>query len=627
MDLTRANLSPACLSSAGVVIASEAELADLNGNWLRVFGNQAHIPEAADSSTGIHRYRLEVLQAQECAAGASASTSDVNAFRVRTNGDVVDSSRTSDAPVVRAVEYVALVLDQTGSMTAPGVGEGTRWDDAVSAVSAGVDLDRQGALFDRAYSVWTFKSDDTQNGVLQIWPIPSDADCGDFEASTQSCVLAAGDDDAYLDLLLTLKGIRQDQAPIAGPSTPLAKSLCDSLDAIRAIPALKRIVLQSDGGENVTPLSHPCGGPDSESFDDWVEARIDWGMSYESWQARAIRRAVRLGLPQNFATQNPISEVDTFPTDLVWQVGLHYAIVEQLAVSSFQVAPAFAVFSGAETLRETYGLDAAFPWSASALSLAFVAPSWANVDIDEDELNLFRAMGDVPGWGLQEFTRSEAVTFGQAHLIPGDADDSGCVDQADLSMVMQADVWMARAIEPNQLAIRVDLNSDSWVNYADVRLLLDNWGVGCINPVGSPQGDRLPGSSNFCASGELDGNGSDVDCGGSCIGCYLGQACDLSRDCLSGICESGRCESDALDACACKPDKCADCAAPLAACEATVGCMDIVACVQESPCSFPHEQCTSDGSSCFDAVGSSQSTPAGQTANNLISCYGGCSVQ
>lgn len=620
------SLSSACLSSPGVVVASEAELGDLNGNWLRVFGNQAHVPEAADTSTGIHRYRLEVLQSSSCAAGASASTSDVNAFRLRTNGDVVESSRTINAPTARAVEYVALVLDQTGSMTLAGVGDGTRWDDAVSAISAGVELDRQAALFDRAYSIWTFKSDDTQDGVVQIWPEASDTDCDDFEASTQSCVLPAGDDDAYFDLLLTLEGVREDQAPITGPSTPLAQSLCDSLDAIRAIPALKRIVLQSDGGENVTPLTHPCGGPDSESFDDWVEARIDWGMSYESWQAKAVRRAVRLGMPKSFATQNPISEVDTFPSDLVWQVGLHYALVEQAAQTSFQAAPSFAFFSEPQQALETYGLGATVARRPSAMSFTFAAPPAADVDIKADELNLFRAMGGVPGWELQEFARSESVSYGQAHLIPGDADDSGCVDQADLSMVMQADVWMRRAVEPNQLAIRVDLNRDSWVNYADVTLLLHNWGVGCINSVGEPQGDRLPLSSNFCASDVLDGDETDVDCGGSCIGCYLGGTCEAPDDCLSGTCQSGYCDSEGLDACACRPDKCFDCAAPRAACEAIVGCMDIVACVQENPCSFPHEKCTSGGASCFDAVGSSQSSRAGQAANNLISCFGGCSI-
>jgi hypothetical protein len=51
--------------------------------------------------------------------------------------------------------------------------------------------------------------------------------------------------------------------------------------------------------------------------------------------------------------------------------------------------------------------------------------------------------------------------------------------------------------------------------------------------------------------------------------------------------------------------------------------MDIVKCAYDNACSFPHESCVG-GESCFTVTGHDQSTPAGQAANGVVSCFGGC---
>lgn len=55
----------------------------------------------------------------------------------------------------------------------------------------------------------------------------------------------------------------------------------------------------------------------------------------------------------------------------------------------------------------------------------------------------------------------------------------------------------------------------------------------------SPSGECVPSS---CDNGLKDGNESDIDCGGPCVGmCEAGESCQTSSDCISGICTSFIC--------------------------------------------------------------------------------------
>ncbi|MEM9458710.1 MAG: hypothetical protein AAGF11_31325 [Myxococcota bacterium] len=46
-----------------------------------------------------------------------------------------------------------------------------------------------------------------------------------------------------------------------------------------------------------------------------------------------------------------------------------------------------------------------------------------------------------------------------------------------------------------------------------------------------------------CRDGVLNGDETDIDCGGSCPGCEDGQSCNEGSDCLSTICDAGVCVS------------------------------------------------------------------------------------
>src|SRR5207253_1866743 len=50
-------------------------------------------------------------------------------------------------------------------------------------------------------------------------------------------------------------------------------------------------------------------------------------------------------------------------------------------------------------------------------------------------------------------------------------------------------------------------------------------------------------SAAHCTDGKLDGDETDVDCGGSCKKCGDGKACISPGDCASGVCTGGTCKA------------------------------------------------------------------------------------
>lgn len=60
----------------------------------------------------------------------------------------------------------------------------------------------------------------------------------------------------------------------------------------------------------------------------------------------------------------------------------------------------------------------------------------------------------------------------------------------------------------------------------------------CLN-----NGTFASGCFDSCSTGVKDGDETDVDCGGSCAGCELDQACTSGSDCASGNCVGGKCAS------------------------------------------------------------------------------------
>jgi hypothetical protein len=495
-------------------------------------------------------------------------------------------------------EFVAILLDETGSMTLPGTVDSIdRWDDAINAAAALVGVDALTPFVPRAYAIRTFKRGGGQDGIQQVWPT-GDSDCSDFDATTGFCRLATADD--YNALVQTLEDLRESRRAVVGPNTPLAESLCEAVESLRTLPGRKRLMLESDGDENASLDTHPCFGAPSGDFDIWDLSQLDWGMTVGSWQAKVIRRAARVRLSITEAVRGVLTARDAFAADFTWQVGIHFALIDPNGLV-------------AQTNTRADVEDSNTSSPSRSIATAVAAP-----DINAAELAFFRNLGQAtPRSSFATHVRVPGTVYGVPHTLAGDVDDSGCVDRADFQIIRQSDIWLKRAVLPLELAVRADVNRDGWVNFGDVNVVLDHWGAGCINPPGQPP---------TCSDGLLSRTETDVDCGGPCSSCAEGKRCRAASDCQSRVCQAGICappEPPAFDACQCRPNKCNDCTNAIAQCTATPGCLAVVACTFASACSFPHESCQG-GRSCYDIVGESQNSPAGRAANNAIACMGGC---
>ena len=68
-------------------------------------------------------------------------------------------------------------------------------------------------------------------------------------------------------------------------------------------------------------------------------------------------------------------------------------------------------------------------------------------------------------------------------------------------------------------------------------LALMLFGLGCSGETGTIE--LLPSQAAVqlpptCTDGQLDGNETDLDCGGDCAGCGVGKICEEPADCIAG---------------------------------------------------------------------------------------------
>jgi len=102
---------------------------------------------------------------------------------------------------------------------------------------------------------------------------------------------------------------------------------------------------------------------------------------------------------------------------------------------------------------------------------------------------------------------------------------------------------------------------ESWLDCGDPRGMtvscsLCGTGVHCFNGCNCQSAYCDPGTStctpspngalncDYCKDGVLDGDESDVDCGGvmsKCPGCAAGKHCSVATDCASMLCKAGVC--------------------------------------------------------------------------------------
>lgn len=442
-------------------------------------------------------------------------------------GTAAVATQASPARAAGSPQLIMVILDDTGSMTTTGMAGNAsviRWDDAVMGAINWVMTDQSDFATPREYSIWTFRNDTViggnQNGLKQIYPSATEVGACDpltpLDTTTSSCIMSTSTTKgpaSYATILAALSNIQNDTRyrAVVGPNTPLADSLCTAITSIESIAAanVRNITFESDGGENSS--LGVCSGLESAAFTVPASATdvSTWGMTPGSWQDSVVRRGVHVTLPAATAVTQPLQTGDHIggSENLIWawRVDAHYGVCQpgdappcpapgaspMALKASPLVAAAPQIVQSSPTEMITIRPFAALATPAAAAFVAAAplaaAASSPALNIAAADLGLFQGLGrSTPKSSFRSFIANSGTVFGTNHKLAGDVDDSGCVDHADFAEVTQSDVYLHEAVQPNQLAIRADLNRDGWVNKADALIVINNWGHGCINSAGPP---------------------------------------------------------------------------------------------------------------------------------------------
>jgi hypothetical protein len=253
-----------------------------------------------------------------------------------------------------------------------------------------------------------------------------------------------------------------DLFTVGGGSTPLAGSMCDTIDALKLEPGSFRILqVSSDGEENSTLPSHPCFGPFSVDPDPFTPG---------SWENNVLSHFSASGVQAKFdlfdASQISLAARIAGPRDPEAD-----ATAKVRAIAAFAAA---AVAGQPPTLEEVFA--------------AFAAATGGTLTIIGD---------DEPG-------------------LPIYADMNGdrCVDRTDANLVAR----LFGALVPPTDG-KFDLSEDGKVGFADYQLLLNNRTPGC--GIADPYVPRAPvvcsGGRPVVIDGQsIEDGGLTIDVHGAC---------------------------------------------------------------------------------------------------------------
>lgn len=399
-----------------------------------------------------------------------------------------------------ADDYGLIILDQTGSMDYPyDDSDTTNWQNAITMAQSYFAADGQyyQEPSPRKWAIFTFTTENSETGGLhRVFPV-DEVDCSSVSGSASNY-----DDEGWCSIFPTtvsllssrLEAMRSDTP---SGNTPLASALCEALDlGLQGTNDTKHFILQSDGDENWSEYCAGIGESDS-GYTEWETSEYDWGMTLSghpygdpvtttdaTWEATVVRKLMRQNAPSwdaGMLGTGPNDDVIP-PIGVVWHVDYHYE---------------YCQYDATEPCNADSGTSAAlvapFPMAAPLEArlpepdtLGFTAPdSSGYISQEAHDFSFFKSLGSsTPGSTFRGIVRFDQTQYGVDHVLPGDVDDSGCVDQADLSIIMQSDVWLHVASDPLQIAVRADLTRDGWINEEDRDYMLQFWGLGCINPLG-----------------------------------------------------------------------------------------------------------------------------------------------
>jgi hypothetical protein len=421
----------------------------------------------------------------------------------------------SVAHAANPTEVEIFLLDASGSMLGTSKMTGnnndipvSKWDEVFNQVSA--KLHAQGQLSDSTHSqdldytgttklpvknhciaVWAF----ADNWLKQVYPMRAGApfdvtysggvtnvQFGDFSCAhdtdhSSDPTASTLYDQIALDLAGTVQNRTDVKPQNGGPSTPLAKNMCVALHTARIIQATnstatRRLVLLSDGAENSTPADDECGdttpaGTTRKTFttDPVVNGKILWagGVLDTQWEFKTFDVAIydkplRSQAPLTSGTLDDRNANETFdaflarvfPPNFTKRVAVDAMSLYDWVPTQVNITPALqAEFS--DLAVKTKGSAPRFQYG-----LSYPVP--------------------LPG-----VDRAACI-----NRIQGDVDCSGVVDNADIQILYQSDMWRLPVVLSYDLITNKpiyhkhrnegDLNRDGIINGFDEDIVYDHWG-------------------------------------------------------------------------------------------------------------------------------------------------------
>jgi hypothetical protein len=385
------------------------------------------------------------------------------------------------APQTAPSAAVLVLLDRSGSMADPGYCKGSttesprKWLCAIQDAKSFIG-GNGGVTFadDTVYFVWQFRLLDSDPDPAKI------TDQYNGTSNNGMCFTNA-------NTLLAPTG------SFAGPSehdanTPLAAAYCQGVKFLQkyisdhSLDIPLYIKVESDGIDNLPTLAdvNNCAGVSGgfASFSPHKPVTLTSttadGLTIGSWEANMYDAAIT-------GTAHAAGASGAFQylrvgSDFVPVITEFTLVEDTIRTASLQVASPLAVASPLSGL----GLNVALGAFSAAAAQTATSPN-------DDLANYFQGIAQTGGGRVVRFGSGAlpvSGAVGSYHVLRGDANDSGCVDLNDFTLVSQ--MFGQRATAGNANAIRADLNEDGKVNSADYLVLKAQYGKGCATSPGTP---------------------------------------------------------------------------------------------------------------------------------------------
>jgi hypothetical protein len=407
------------------------------------------------------------------------------------------------------LQYVAILLDGSGSMledayvqSDPGMPQviKSKWreglDRAMQRV-AGQKIDKDQRM--PTDPQWYVNEDDdltkpppadnyypAATHCYRIWiladtavtPVAIGSSTGWVCAGTAS----AKNPQVYEDVRSTLNSL---SAPAnLGISTPLADGLCEVLDRTNEVAGAgewtRSIILESDGLENSSTLSL-CKGTTAGTFDPAAKhasnnSFFKWagGVPKESWMYKVYNKSI-----------GAFNSVDFYPDPAAsppWPntsiLGIRVSPESQSSLAYFY-GEAYNLGSPQAGLSVSriavLNVDALYNFIPPGTTAATAAAMQAATISDPLRL-FFKGVGQHTRGRYQkiQFNASTPSKLpGEAKLVKGDANNTGCTTIVDYNTIRQSDVF-GRPSNATPHTKQCDINRDGWVTQADATIVLQN---------------------------------------------------------------------------------------------------------------------------------------------------------